>query len=90
MLYCDFALQYLYGAPKPEEDSALKRMLGKTLVLFFLIFFFNRYQINAYQGLKINGGSLMKLSFQRIVQCSCCVTVWQWPKTDIARNGYCK
>ena len=40
MLHCDFALQYLYGAPKPEEDSALKRMLGKTLVLFFLIFFF--------------------------------------------------
>ena len=39
MLYCDFALQYLYGAPKPEEDSALKRMLGKTLVPFFLFLF---------------------------------------------------
>ena len=38
-LYCDFALQCLYGAPKPEEDSALKRMLGKTLVPFFLVLF---------------------------------------------------
>lgn len=33
MYFCHLFFQFMFGVPKPEEDTALKRMLGETVVV---------------------------------------------------------